>query len=378
MEPPTIGEDPHEPLSFYPVLVGNLVLVHDGQRILAVRLDTGKPAWGQAAIYQSQLAGIVTPSLPSDMFGLPRFTMTVFENRLLARMGSPVTGQPQGATAALRPGYLVCLDLAAEGRLLWKAEPEEGWALEGSPVADDRGVYVAMRRQDVRPQAFVACFDPDTGRLRWRRFICGAETPARGVFYESSHNLLTLDGDTLYYNTNLGAVAAVGADDGRPLWVSLYPRARQGNLAKLAPHWRRDLNPCILDHGTLLVAPADSPRIFAFDAATGQALWQTGTEVEDAVHLLGVTQRVADCRRKEALLDQPAGRRPRPGEARVARRRRGAGLRPRPAGRPGRLVAHARQAVHLRCRFRPSRERSSTSRPAAPPAATCWWPTADC
>ena len=289
MEPPTIGESPHEPLSFFPSLVGSMVLVHDGQQVLAVRLETGKPAWGQAAIYQSQLAGVVSPPLPSDMFGLPRFSMTVFENRLLARMGSPVTGLPQGATATIRPGYLVCLDMAAEGRLLWKVEPEEGWTLEGSPVADDRGVYVAMRRQDVRPQAFVACFDPDTGRLRWRRFICGAETPARGVFYESSHNLLTLGGDTLYYNTNLGAVAAVCTDDGRPLWVSLYPRARHGNLAKLAPHWRRDLNPCILDHGTLLVAPADSPRIFALDAVTGQALWQTGTEVEDAVHLLGVT-----------------------------------------------------------------------------------------
>ena len=66
------------------------------------------------------------------------------------------------------------------------------------------------------------------------------------------------------------------ADDGRLLWVSLYPRARRGDLAKLAPHWRRDLNPCVLDRGTLLVAPADSPRIFAFDAATGQILWQTG------------------------------------------------------------------------------------------------------
>ena len=135
--------------------------------------------------------------------------MTVFQNRLFARMGSPVTGQPQGATAAVQPGYLVCLDLAAEGRLLWKVEPEEGWAFEGSPVADDRGVYVAMRRHDIRPQAFVACFDADTGRLRWRRFVCGAETPARGVFYESTHNLLTLAGGTLYYNTNLGAVAAV-------------------------------------------------------------------------------------------------------------------------------------------------------------------------
>ena len=35
-------------------------------------------------------------------------------------------------------------------------------------------------------------------------------------------------------------------------------------------------------------AAADSRRILAFDAATGQILWQTGSEVEDVVHLLGV------------------------------------------------------------------------------------------
>ncbi len=275
-------------MSFHPLLVGHVVLVNDSRRILAICLDTGKPAWGQAAIYESQLSGVVPPSLPPDMLGSPRFTMTCFQDKLFARMGSPVTGQPQGVTTAIRPGCLVCLDLAAEGRLVWKIEPEEGWAFEGSPVADAGGLYVAMRRQDIRPQVSVACFDVDTGRPRWRRFICGAETPARGVFYESTHHLLTLSGDVLYYNTNLGAVAAVRTDDGQPLWVSLYPRARRGDLARPAPHWRRDLNPCLLDRGTLLVAPADSPRIFAFDAATGQALWQTGSEVEDADQLLGV------------------------------------------------------------------------------------------
>lgn len=287
-EPRTIGENAREPLSFYPVLADDVVLVNDSQRILAVRLDSGKPAWGQsAAIYQAELTGVIGPSLPPDTLGIPRFTMTVFDKRLFARMGSPITGQTQGAAPTTRLGHLVCLDLATEGRLLWKVEPEEGWAFEGSPVADAQGVYVAMRRQDIRPQAFVACFDADTGRLRWRRFICGAETPARGVFCETTHNLLTLAGGTLYYNTNLGAVAALGTADGQPLWVSLYPRARRGDLTKLAPHWQRDLNPCVFHNGTLLVAPADSPRIFAIDAATGQTLWQTGTELEDAAHLLG-------------------------------------------------------------------------------------------
>ncbi len=287
-EPPAASENPREPLSFYPLPLGHMVLVNDGGRILAVRLDTGQPVWGRAAIYEGQFPGVAPPPLPPEMLGSPRFTLTCFQDRLFARMGSPVTGQPQGGTTAVQPGCLVCLDLAAEGRLVWKIAPEEGWAFEGSPVADARGLYVAMRRQDIRPQVSVACFDADTGRLRWRRFICGAETPARGVYYESTHHLLTLSGDTLYYNTNLGAVAAVRADDGYPLWVSLYPRARRGDLAKLAPHWRRDLNPCLFDGGTLLVAPADSPRIFAFDSATGQALWQTGSEVEDADHLLGV------------------------------------------------------------------------------------------
>jgi len=55
----------------------------------------------------------------------------------------------------------------------------------------------------------------------------------------------------------------------------------------LAPLWRRDLNPCLVDRGTLLVAPADSPRIFALDAVGGQILWQTDARLEDAVHLLG-------------------------------------------------------------------------------------------
>ena len=285
----TVGENSAEPLSFHPLAVGDLVLVNNDRQILAVRQDTGKPAWGKtAAIYQAELAGVAgPPTILPDALGSPCFTMTVFQGRLLARMGPALTGQPQDATAAVGPGYLVCLDLAAQGRLLWKIAPEEGWTFEGSPVANEHGVYVAMRRQDIRPQAVVACFEADTGRLRWRRFICGAETPSRGVLPEYTHNLLTLSGGVIYYNTNLGAVAAVRTDDGRVLWISLYPRALRGDLSNLAPHWRRDLNPCVLDRGTLLVAPADSPRIFAFDAPTGQPLWQTGSELEDAAYLLG-------------------------------------------------------------------------------------------
>ncbi len=207
----TAGEDSREPLSFFPLMVGRQVLINTAGQVLAMRCNTGQPAWGRtAAIYESELTVPASgPVLPLDSLGSPRFTATVFRDRLFARMGSTVTDQARGSTPD-HSTCLVCLDLAAEGRLLWKIAPEEGWAFEGSPLADGRGVYVAMRRQDIRPQAFVACFDADTGRFRWRRFVCSAETPARGILPEQTHNLLTLSSDTLYYNTNLGAVAAFG------------------------------------------------------------------------------------------------------------------------------------------------------------------------
>ena len=275
-------------LSFHPLLSGNTLLVNDTQRILALRCDTGKPAWGHAEIFRDDRPD-VSAALDDRLYAItevprmPGFTMTLFQNRLYARMGSGFPSSPHGTRARMQPECLVCLDMAAEGRLLWKVEPEDGWALEGAPVADAQGVYVAVRRWDIRAQTFVACFNADTGRLRWRRFVCSADTPTRSVC-----EMLTLVGGTIYYNTNLGAVAALQADDGQPLWVSLYPRERRGDRSKLTPHWRRGLNPCIFDRGMLLVAPVDSPRIFAFDAAGGQMLWQTGTEVEDVVHLLGV------------------------------------------------------------------------------------------
>jgi hypothetical protein len=164
------GEDSREPLSFFPLLVGRQVLVNTDRQVLAMRCNTGQPAWGRtAAIYESEMTAPTSgPIFPLDSLGSPRFSMTVFRDRLFARMGSTVTDQARGSTPD-RAACLVCLDLAAEGRLLWKIAPEEGWAFEGSPLADDRGVYVAMRRQDIRPQAFVACFDADTGRFRWRR-----------------------------------------------------------------------------------------------------------------------------------------------------------------------------------------------------------------
>jgi outer membrane protein assembly factor BamB len=74
--------------------------------------------------------------------------------------------------------------------------------------------------------------------------------------------------------------------------VSTYPRTLKGDSAKPPAYACRDLTPCLYDRGTLYVAPADARSIFALDAASGQTLWQSGPELEDAIHLLGVSH---DC-----------------------------------------------------------------------------------
>ena len=89
--------------------------------------------------------------------------------------------------------------------------------------------------------------------------------------------------------TRAGSIGSALYPRGAP-WRPLRGSRRIGS---------RDLNPCLFDHGRLYVAPADSPRVYAFDAATGQILWPgrrseraTGNPVQDplddVVHLLGV------------------------------------------------------------------------------------------
>jgi outer membrane protein assembly factor BamB len=220
---------------------------------------------------------------------VPRYSLTVSGDRLYAKMGSAVTSRPRESSSAGGDGYLISLDLAAQGRLLWKTSPPPGWAFEGAPLADASNVYVAMRRSEVQPHSYVACFDAEDGQLRWRQFVCGADTPSRGSIPEITYNLLTLHRDTLYVNTNLGGVAALNTRDGQLQWLTLYPRTLKGDLGKPGPYTCRDLTPCLYDRGTLLVAPADSRWLFAIDAATGQILWQGGPEVDGVVHLLGVS-----------------------------------------------------------------------------------------
>ena len=286
------AEDMHELLSYHPVIAGDLLVYCNEQHVFAFNLRTGQPAWPGATGKPGQIDnnnGEESVSRSSrNVVGVPRFTVTVHDHRVFARMGSPITiGTLE--TPPRAGNKIVILDLAQQGNLLREIVAGEKWAFEGAPVVDGRNLYVSMRYSDVRPQCFVACYEVDSGKLRWRRMICAAETLTQGGLEEATHNLLTLEHDSLYLNTNSGAVAALNKDDGHVQWITLYPRAKRGDPSKNAAHYFRDLNPCVYDRGSLFVAPSDCESILALDAATGTIQWESHASLGEAMHLLGVS-----------------------------------------------------------------------------------------
>jgi outer membrane protein assembly factor BamB len=324
-----VAEDMKSLLSYFPVVVGDQVLLRLDARgnsyITAIGAKTGEVVWQVEESRHPPLKGKAEkegegPWDVSDAhegltrhLGVARYTLTVQGHKLFARIGAPVTvpsSRRLERQLVKDQGWIMGLDLRTQGKPLdgFPLQPESNsWSFEGTPIADEAHLYVAMRRiEQGRCQIHVACFDllttpqavpaegdenfRSTGRLRWRTKICSGTSPGGGEIDEVSHILLTLDSGTIYCNTNLGAVAALSKDDGRVSWVVKYPRAafHGGDPDRSESHFFRDLNPCLVAGDLVIVAPADCERIFSIRRGTGSVAWTTEAGVAaDAVHLLG-------------------------------------------------------------------------------------------
>jgi outer membrane protein assembly factor BamB len=301
---PRIGETWNGILAYHPVMDGKRVFIAHAEGISALDAATGRPLWGTASgdsltaadalIFRDD--GFMLPRTNQWTRGVPRFTLTLHGDRLIARVGPPATSLPTESRAvpATARSKIVVLDVSPAGQGRLAVDPieleDELLAFDGTPVTDGRSLYAVLRRSDVRPEVLVACYDLQTNppRERWRTSVAAAETPGSGQVYELTHNLLTLDGDTIYFNTNLGAVVALDCENGDVRWLHTYPRVKLGDLRRLADtgHFYRDLTPCVVHQDAVIVAPFDSPAIMLLDAATGAVRWSTDA-APDAIHLLG-------------------------------------------------------------------------------------------
>lgn len=323
------GDDRRGLLCYFPIVADGKVFVsYDAQGrsfVTALDLHSGQQLWqvdqerGFADPESSELASQAAKTTNDahaglwQHLGVARYSLTMEEGRLLARLGSPLTvvsPRRRATLTAKEQGVLLGLDVATQGKPLDGfplRPPGNDWTFDGTPLMHDGTVYTVMRRAS-GPQmqlelAAIALEGRTTSsvsgeedwpaglRLRWRCRVCSAAPLGGGDVDEISHTLLTRGGNCLYLNTNAGVVAAVHADSGQLRWLIKYPRsARSADGLNLPRRLSRDLVPCLAWKDLLFAAPADGDQIFALDAATGQVRWtsQPGA-ADDALHLLGVS-----------------------------------------------------------------------------------------
>ena len=310
-------------LAFHPIVLGEQVIVCDGARVLAYNLNDRPPADTEASALR-----VVAPvwKYPADddlqvpqarhtSPGIPRYTLTAFGNRIYARLGSQSAAYSSGM-GSRGSSSIVALDWSTQGKLLWEQSsttlslpnrpPDKNnnrtLSFEGTPVADGDSVYVAVTDRREQTATYIVCFGAESGAVRWIRYV-GAASPEgdNNVGFiggmqasvtspgDFNHRLLSLEGPTLYYQTNLGALAAIEAATGSMLWVASYPRQEPSQFGAGS---ERDLNPAVVHEGRVFIAPSDAESIFAFDSQSGRLLWKSDRIADDIKlsHVLGVAK----------------------------------------------------------------------------------------
>lgn len=285
-------------LAHQPVIVGDRVYVADARVVRGYELATGRRVYKYDLFEDGKTDETAVPTrIPAEPES--SFTLTAYEDRLYARMGTPLIGPRRqnlsGRGDLLRDSFLVCLNLqpGATGSLeKWnvKAQSTENRVtfFEGAPVVQRGKVYVPMTRcVDERTFSIIACHDAETGAVLWQRDICETEELKSGDRRVRTH-LLCLAGPRLVYCSHSGVVAALETETGRRLWSSRYESTGLKTAEGKPIQSPRSLVPPMFADGRIYVAPVDCNRILCFDAATGHILWESSPV--EVVHLLGVAR----------------------------------------------------------------------------------------
>jgi outer membrane protein assembly factor BamB/TolA-binding protein len=267
------------PLVYLGATAGDAVVWCDSKVVVAAGEADGKVRW----IY-----GAVDPSderedadLLPERLDNAAFSPAIEGGRVFATLdrNTPALyrGEEPGRAADWR---IVALDLRT-GRLLWDAgarKDMESIAREARyvtpPLAAGGRVYVGGILGSASLQAFAIALDAATGEPLWRTFVGSASPDDFRALGCQAAPLLEARG-LLYFQTNLGSIAALDPRDGAIRWEARYrgtPVASQKRVIRDELRWRLAAPRAI--GGTLVAAPQDASLAIGYDLESGLERWR--------------------------------------------------------------------------------------------------------
>ena len=200
--------------------------------------------------------------------------------------------QQAGAVADLDEGSrMAALNIKGQCTVLWSIgrgsgdnEVLRGGMFLTAPTYSAGRLYAVAHYLE---SYVLVCLDAETGKLVWRSPI--AQAPAMGAamsYHLGAEARLAIgsppavaDG-RVYVTTNAGALAAMDAETGEPIWGYQYDSrinvssgsSMQGFYSGRMAVWMPG-NPLIVSRGLVVCLPADSDSVLALDAETGQPKW---------------------------------------------------------------------------------------------------------
>ncbi|MEQ8846500.1 PQQ-binding-like beta-propeller repeat protein [Botrimarina sp.] len=217
--------------------------------------------------------------------------LSLHDGVLYARITKQTFLDRRGRAPQAESSRLIGLDLDDEARIVVEVKPpapaggpdltdEAALSLAGPPEVRGDRLYVVLVRSSLRTDFEAACYDSHTGRALWRTPIGSGEASQQGDL-ETAPGPILLAGDTLYVSTNSGALAALDAASGGLRWLACYPRRVADQQAAATPRpW--------LAGDRVIVAPADSDSVIAYDAGTGRPVW-TVTRSDPGAAIVGLS-----------------------------------------------------------------------------------------
>tara|TARA_R110002049_G_scaffold72490_2_gene187130 strand:- start:154357 stop:158934 length:4578 start_codon:yes stop_codon:yes gene_type:complete len=294
------------PPSWTPLRVGNQLLMKTTERLFGVDFRTGKLVWQYPwfAPYDEFEKSDVAADLfgdtngPGDLLSqrvwndLPYGQITSDGERvfMIDDLGeieftsfSPIVGIRGTRPSDAATNTLVALDLATEGKLLWRIGAEDDASslskafFLGPPLPLDGRLYIMA---ELAGDILLVCLDPVSGNEVWRQQLVAVETG--GIDLDAVRRVAgatpTYHEGVLICPTGAGALVAIDLVDRMFRWGVNYPRnteighsisGRGRGLEKEQLLQRWHSGTAIASGDTVLVTPIESDRLFGFDLVTG-------------------------------------------------------------------------------------------------------------